>query len=332
MIPHPLNPFGFEYNMPLTFTAVETESSVTLNAIGSPNTNGLKYRLGKSGNWLSYTPGTTVNLASGVSVQFWNFADTLSTSSSDYVQFVFTGQIKASGFVNSLLNMENTVPHHSFFSLFNGCSELIQAPKFTDASVGSYGYQAMFTGCGITSAPILPALSTANMAYSSMFRGCTSIIKASPIYTKTCGEYTFVSMFRDCSSLIHPPKFYLNRLAVYCFNDAFRGCTSLQEIPDLPLMTLYSYCYYGMFRGCTSITSAYLPANTLNSNCYRSMFEGASSLSRVEVNFTDWNADGTATANWLNDVSSIGTFTKPQALEEVRGGSRIPTSWTVVNK
>ena len=315
----------------MTFTAVE-DGSVELKAIGSPNVSGLHYRLGTSGNWSLYLPGNVLPLQAGDKIQFWNFSDTLSTGSSDYVQFDFTGQIKASGFVNSLLNMGDTVPHHSFFSLFSGCLKLIQAPQFTNASVGSYGYQAMFTGCGIKSSPLLPASSTANMAYSNMFRNCTSITNASPIYTKTCGEYTFVSMFRNCSSLIHPPKFHLNRLSVYCFNDTFRDCSALQEIPDLPIMTLHSYCYYGMFRACTSITRAYLPANTLASNCYRSMFEGASSLSNVEVNFTDWNASGNSTANWLTGTAANGTFTKPSALSEETGDSGIPTNWTIINK
>ena len=63
MIPHPLNHFGFENNVPLTFTAVET-GTVELRAIGSPNVSGLHYRLGTFGNWLTYIPRNRFNIAS----------------------------------------------------------------------------------------------------------------------------------------------------------------------------------------------------------------------------------------------------------------------------
>jgi len=89
------------------------------------------------------------------------------------------------------------------------------------------------------------------------------------------------------------------------------------------------FCFRTPFGSCTSLTSApALPATTLAAYCYQYMFLGCTKLSSIEVSFTSWSQ----TTNWVTNVASSGTFTKPTALAEEYGTNRIPTGWTVVNK
>ena len=119
----------------------------------------------------------------------------------------------------------------------------------------------------------------------------------------------------------------------YCYYAMFFNCTGLTSAPALPATTLATGCYYYMFQGCTSLTTApVLPATTLATNCYYEMFNLCTKLSSIEVSFTSWTQATNQTGLWVTNVASSGTFTKPTALAEEYGTSRIPTGWTVVNK
>jgi hypothetical protein len=60
------------------------------------------------------------------------------------------------------------------------------------------------------------------------------------------------------------------------------------------------------------------------------MFKDCTSLNNININFSAWPTN--ATYNWVENVSSTGTFTCPTALPEEFGNSRIPTGWTIVRK
>ena len=97
MIPHPLNRFGFENNVPLTFTSVHTSRHwIRCSAAGNVDTSGLKYRLGKSGPWLDYEAGTLIYIDPGTSIQFMNSKNVLGTSAANYCNFSAGGKVKAS--------------------------------------------------------------------------------------------------------------------------------------------------------------------------------------------------------------------------------------------
>jgi hypothetical protein len=94
----------------------------------------------------------------------------------------------------------------------------------------------------------------------------------------------------------------------------FKNCTSLTTAPALPATKLTYMCYYYMFSGCTSLTTApELPATTLVIQCYHGIFSGCSKLVSIKVGFTAWQNTIT---NWVNGVSSAGTFTCPAALPQ----------------
>jgi len=68
-------------------------------------------------------------------------------------------------------------------------------------------------------------------------------------------DYAYTSMFRGCTSLVTAPELPATTLATSCYNAMFFGCTSLVTAPELPATTLATNCYYAMFYNCTSLTS-----------------------------------------------------------------------------
>ncbi|MBP5784198.1 MAG: hypothetical protein J6W16_01265 [Methanobrevibacter sp.] len=115
-----------------------------------------------------------------------------------------------------------------------------------------------------------------------------------------------------------------------CYYSMFANCTALEEAPEiLPAMTLGFGCYDSMFTGCTSLTKApILPALTMRSSAYQFMFDGCTSLNYVKCLASEaWTS---ALSNWLNNVSSIGTFVKNAlATNWPSGKNGIPSGWTV---
>ena len=110
----------------------------------------------------------------------------------------------------------------------------------------------------------------------------------------------------------------------------FNYCTSLTKAPELPATTLAYYCYQYMFYNCSSLTEApELPATTLANYCYSNMFQYCTVLTSLKVGFTTWHTN--ATKNWVQNVSSAGTFTCPAALPQQFSTSKIPAGWTVQN-
>ncbi len=296
---------------PLTLTALTAGSKVTLTKVGSPPDVSLQYSTG--GAWATYTIDTEITLASaGDYIKFRGDNSKFSTSTSNYYQFVMTGTIEASG---------NTM------SLVDSTCKLLTIP-------GNYCFPRLFYNCAsLTAAPELPATTLATWCYNSMFDGCASLTTAPALPATALAERCYNSMFVYCTKLTTAPALPATALEEYCYNAMFRGCTSLTTAPALPATTLEKYCYSSMFRGCTSLTTApALPATTLATQCYYFTFEGCTKLSSIEVSFTSWTQAGDQTVAWVGSVASSGTFTKPTALAEEYGYSRIPTGWTVINK
>jgi hypothetical protein len=302
---------GDSGSTPLTLTALTAGSKVALNKVGSPPDVSLEYSTG--GAWATYTIGTEITLASvGSSVSFRGDNSAFSTATNNYYQFAMTGTIKASGNVMSLVDStckSLTIPgDFCFASLFQGRTSLTTAPALPATTLATGCYRSMFLGCtSLTTAPALPATTLATKCYNYMFHGCTSLTTA--------------------------PALPATTLETECYQGMFQGCTSLTTAPALPATTLEARCYQYMFQGCTSLTTApALPATTLAEGCYNTMFFSCTKLSSIEVSFTSWTQASGQTVDWVHNVASSGTFTKPLALAEEYGTSRIPTGWTVINK
>lgn len=230
-----------------------------------------------------------------------------------------TGGILPSLFFQNtnLLNAENLVfpevNSGDYASMFQGCTNLVKAPKSLQATVlrttDTYGcYTNMFMNCtSLTTAPALPATTMARQCYYGMFYGCTSLTTA--------------------------PELPAMTLASECYYAMFARCTSLTNVPSiLPATSLENGCYESMFGSCTSLTTApELPAATLANSCYRGMFGGCTNLYSIKCLATDISATN-CTLNWVRNVAASGVFTKASAVTNwTTGDSGIPSGWTVQN-
>ena len=157
---------------------------------------------------------------------------------------------------------------------------LLNGDEPTEIINSAYCYYSLFRGCtSLVKAPALPATKLPSYCYSYMFFGCTSLVEAPALPATTAQTYCYYSMFRGCTSLVEAPALPATTLAGHCYSYMFSGCTSLVEAPALPATTAQTYCYYSMFSDCTSLVEApALPATTLAGYCYQFMFSGCTSL------------------------------------------------------
>ena len=345
----------------LTFTAEEDGS--TFGIAYDYLTPDVQYSLNGGETWTELAVGDTILLAKKgdkALIRGYNEGG-LESNEKDYVHFVMTGTIAASGSVMSLidgvdlsteipksycfLNLfkdctsltqapelpATTLDNSCYEGMFSGCTRLTQAPELPATTLADYCYNSMFSGCtGLTQAPVLPATTLAGDCYRRMFQGCTSLTQAPELPVTTLAGGCYSSMFSGCTSLTQAPELPATTLFENCYSGMFSGCTSLTRAPELPAIKMLSYCYSGMFSGCTSLTQApELPAKEFfGKYSYSGMFSGCTSLSEIKVSFDDWNYNS-ATSSWVKDVAPTGTFICPKTLALEYGISRIPEGWTV---
>ena len=166
-------------------------------------------------------------------------------------------------------------------------------------------------------------------AFNKLFSNCTSLTTAPELLAITLDQYCYNHMFSNCTSLTTAPELPATALAQDCYFGMFERCSSLTTAPALPATTLTNNCYNIMFQGCTSLTTApELPATALATGCYNAMFSGCSKLNNIKAMFTDISAQNCLT-NWLNSVSTTGTFIKSKDATWTNEQAGIPTGWTV---
>lgn len=181
---------------------------------------------------------------------------------------------------------------------------------------------------------------TTNRALSFVFYQNNTLIDASDLAlpATTLSNSCYAGLFNGCSSLSNGPKFLpATTLASGCYNGMFNGCSSLINIPEIYATTLADSCCMGMFANCTSLTTATdLIADTLVSQCYWNMFQNCTSLNYVKCLATNGFEEAGAGGyfynmqDWLDNVSSTGTFVKKAGVTWPAGASGIPSGWTVV--
>ena len=202
-------------------------------------------------------------------------------------------------------------PNYIFGLLFKNATTLKDASNLImPTDVTPYCYYSMFEGCSsLTSAPALPckSLSSYNYCYYCMFRNCSSLVAAPALPATSVSNYCYAWMFQNCTKMeIPPPELPFTSGVESCCRVMFGGCSSLESAPTLKATTMASNCYYQMFYNCKKI-------NAINTR---------------QTSFT-------GCTNWVNGVSSSGTFTCPSTLGTqasiTRGTSGCPTNWTVIN-
>ena len=271
---------------PLTLTATADNSSVKLTKNGTLDNT---FEVDTGNGWTAYNFGATINLNAGQSCKWRCSAHPTMQSGSNYVKFVMTGKIEASGNVNSMLgrDFENLTSlsgyDYAFYKLFSGCTSLINAPELPATSLAPLCYMDTFEDCtSLINAPSLPATSLAEQCYRVMFWNCTSLTNAPSLPATSLAGWCYAGMFGGCTSLTNAPSLPATSLAERCYSEIFYNCTSLTNAPSLPATSLAEQCYYEMFWNCTSLINApSLPATSLAGQCYVDMFKGCTSLTNA---------------------------------------------------
>lgn len=152
----------------------------------------------------------------------------------EYVHFVITGPIAASGNIMSLIDptcASVTIPDDCCFNfLFKDCTSL-------------------------TSAPELPATTLSIGCYAGMFEGCTNLTVAPELPATTLAESCYAYMFNGCTNLTVAPELPAETLKAWCYEGMFMGCSNLTAAPELPAITLQNGCYSNMFYNCSNLSS-----------------------------------------------------------------------------
>ena len=155
--------------------------------------------------------------------------------------------------------------------------------------------------------------------------------------TKPCYYYgNIMSLLqrKNFGSLNYFPSNYDNGIFYSLFKDNDNLLIDENNKLLLPATILNNVCYRRMFYGCTSLTTAPdLPATSqLTASCYRDMFNGCTNLNYIKCLTSDTNYGQTlSTQNWVNGVSSTGTFITPSSTNWSTGVNGIPSGWTRVD-
>ena len=168
--------------------------------------------------------------------------------------------------------------------------------------------------------------------FLKLFNGNTKLVNAKDLILPATAltDHCYTSMFGSCDALTTAPQLPATTLAKYCYTGMFYSCDALTTAPELPATTLAEGCYYGMFESCYALTTApELPATTLAKYCYDKMFYNSYKLNYIKAMFTT-TPSSAYTLNWVDGVSSRGTFVKNSAATwNVTGTYGIPSGWTV---
>ena len=148
-----------------------------------------------AGEYVIYLRGTGNSVITGEKLTYcWNLTGS---------------DIKCIGNIENLLDYATvesgshpSMADYCYHAMFNGCSNLIQAPTLPATTLTKYCYSYMFFGCtSLTEAPTLPATTLAESCYATMFFGCTSLTKIPTLPATTLTKQCYYNMFYECTSL-----------------------------------------------------------------------------------------------------------------------------------
>ena len=84
----------------------------------------------------------------------------------------------------NLILPATTLSSHCYYSMFQDCTSLIEAPELPATTLADNCYVYMFNGCtSLTEAPQLLATTLASYCYSGMFKGCSNLNKITMLAT-----------------------------------------------------------------------------------------------------------------------------------------------------
>lgn len=297
---------------------------ITWNLLGTTSTNNVgisvnfdnKIYLKSNTNTWSNTLGTYIfndGITGDISYEISSGNNIVCTK-----QFIVYGNIMSLLYGDDFINYNTFETGHTFSNLFNASQNYSSTElqnNLLDASnlilpntTSTYCYRQMFTNCKkIINTPKLPAKILSDSCYVAMFAGCTSLIEVPELPATIMKLCCYANMFSECKSLTIAPNLQAKTLAIRCYESMFQDCINLTKINELPAEILVKCCYYDMFNGCSNLNYIKCLATNINASY--------------------------CTLNWVNDVSSTGTFIKSKDLSfSDIGPSGIPAGWEVIEE
>lgn len=191
-----------QWYTPLTFIAVEECSisiawSYRIDVNADVAVEGIYYRKSETENWQmlvadSVSGNTGIYLKPGEFVQmrrFYVYAPVQSIS--NFFSMRFSGMVRASGNIMSLMNFTESCTPYCFQGLFYGADKLVQAPRLPSTALAERCYFGMFAGCSsLAEAPELPATELVSGCYANMFSNCILLSSLKVHFTSGWGSDT----------------------------------------------------------------------------------------------------------------------------------------------
>lgn len=251
----------------------------------------------------------------------------------------------------------------AYMYMFNGCSQLEEAPAIPSRALEAQACLGMFEQCiNLKKASKILAKEVGASACSNMFAYCSSLTEMGDLVATVLSTGSFQGMFQSCTNLLYGPKkllatvypqdscknmfAYCNKLIQgpeindeatefgnYCFQGMFQNCMALTSGPSvLSAQTLGSSCFQYMFNGCSQLVfSPRIEALTLSTYACYGMFQNCSRLAQITCLATSISATY-CTYNWVYGLGSSGVFRKNSSMSSWgSGNSGIPSGWTTVN-
>ena len=189
-------------------------------------------------------------------------------------------------------NNFNTSKVTSMYSMFSGCSFLINLhlDNFNTSKVTNMN--GMFDGCKSLIEIVLDSFNTSNVTnMNEMFCNCSSLTKLDLSSFDTLEVIDMSFMFYGCKSLIEIVSDSFNTSNVTNMCDMFDGCSSLASLDLSNFNTSNVTDMDNMFSGCYSLTSLNLSNfNTSKVTDMHNMFTGCLLLINLDLsNFNTSN-------------------------------------------
>ena len=196
-LPIPFKPKGESY---LTFSS---PSSFTLEVDKTKGWDGTLEYFASDGTWTTWDGRSGLSAVYDYGEYVLYLRGTGNTGiTPNGNKWVLTGtDIMCIGNIETLLDYTTvesgehpSMANSCYYSMFDSCTSLIQAPELPATTLALGCYNSMFSGCtNLTKAPALPATTLANDCYERMFQGCTSLKLSSTQTDEYTQEYRIPS-------------------------------------------------------------------------------------------------------------------------------------------
>jgi hypothetical protein len=227
-------------------------------------------------------------------------------------------------------------------------SDIIYDHKLTDAgdlwlptkNLGIYIFDSMFNECSnLIDAPDINAKYLPKGACKNMFKSCSSLTTMPTILAETLEESAMDYMFGDCSSLVTTTQLHIKKIIVGGMNWIFSNCTSLVTAPiwneDIEVVDLTNnYNWFDFtFAGCSSLEDVstwnlrFNSISAYNSQTGHCMFAGCTSVENSPLWGLTYESSDEITLEtmyeepWGGSISAVDTIYLLMTKGKINGGS-----------